>query len=145
MHVFTPSIGALAVPKAPFVLLVDDEEDSVLPLVKLVQFAGYESVAARSASDALACCDHRRPDLVVTDLVMPGPDGRVLARRLRKRFPEVPIWLVTGQNLEHPDWAIPSDLFEAIFPKPLDFDRFIAEVGKLMPPPKGRGPGRTRP
>jgi CheY-like chemotaxis protein len=145
MHVFTPSIGAISVPNASYILLVDDEEDSFLPLVKLVHFAGYESVAAQSAIDALACCDHRRPGLVVTDLVMPGPDGRVLAKRVRKRFPEVPILLVTGQNLEHPDWAIPIDLFDAIFPKPLDFDSFIALVGKFMPPPKGRGPGQSRP
>jgi CheY-like chemotaxis protein len=145
MHVFTPSIGAISVPMASYVLLVDDEEDSFLPLVKLVQFAGFESVAARSASDALACCDHRRPDLVVTDLVMPGHDGRALAKRVRRRFPEVPILLVTGQNLDHPDWTVPGDLFDAIFLKPLDFDRFISEVGKHMPPPKGRGPGRTRP
>ncbi len=145
MHVFTRSIGMSAVPEAPYVLLVDDEEDSSLPLVKLVQFAGYASVAARSATDALACCDHRRPEVVVTDLVMPGHDGRALGKRLRKRFSDLPIVLVTGQNLEDPDWAIPSDLFDAIFPKPLDFDKFIGTVGRLMPPSRRKGTGRPRP
>ena len=142
MNVFTRSVGAQWLPDAPYVLLVDDEEASVLPLGELVRFAGFASVAARSATDALACCYHRRPDVVVTDLDMPGPDGRALARRLRKRFPEVPIVLVTGQNLDHPDWAVPDDLFEAVLPKPLDLDRFIGLLGKLMPPSRRKGCGR---
>jgi two-component system, NtrC family, nitrogen regulation response regulator GlnG len=145
MHVFSRTIGSPSVPESPYLLLVDDEEASFLPLAKLVQIAGYPCVAARSAIDAIACCDHRRPDVVVTDLVMPGPDGRDLARRVHKRFPEVPILLLTGQNLEHPDWTIPSGLFEAILPKPLDFDRFLALLGRLMPPPKGRGVELARP
>jgi CheY-like chemotaxis protein len=145
MHVFTRSIGVLSVPEAPYVLLVDDEEASFLPLAKLVQIAGYTCIAARSAIDALSCCHHRRPEVVVTDLVMPGPDGRALGKRLRKRFSDLPIVLVTGQNIEDPDWAVPCGLFEAIFPKPLDFDCFITLIGKLMPPHKGRGAGRGRP
>ncbi len=145
MNVFTRSIGAKWLPESPYVLLVDDEEASFLPLVELVRFAGFASVAARSATDALACCYHRRPDVVVTDLDMPGPDGRALARRLRKRFPDVPIVLVTGQNLEDPAWAVPEGLFEAVFSKPLDFDRFIRLVGRLMPPSRRVGPGRGRP
>jgi CheY-like chemotaxis protein len=142
---FTRSIASSSLPEAPYVLLVDDEEASSRPLVELVRYAGFASVAARSATEALAFCYRRRPDVVVTDLEMPGPDGRALARRLRKRFPCVPIVLVTGQNLEHPDWAIPADLFEAVFSKPLDFDRFIGLVGQLMAAPRRRATGRGRP
>jgi len=139
MNVFTRSLGAISLPESPYVLLVDDEEASVRPLAELIRLAGFTSVATRSATDALACCYHRRPEIVVTDLVMPGPDGRALARRLHKRFPLVPILLVSGQNLEDPEWAVPGDLFEAIFPKPLDFDRFILQIGRLMPPTRRQG------
>jgi CheY-like chemotaxis protein len=144
MNVFTRSIGAKVLPDSAYVLLVDDEEASFLPLVELVRYAGFASVAAQSATDALACCYQKRPDVVVTDLDMPGPDGRALARRIRKRFPGVPILLVTGQNLDNPDWAVPAELFDAIFAKPLDFDRFIRTIGRLMPPPKRRGPASGR-
>jgi CheY-like chemotaxis protein len=144
MNVFTRSIGAKWLPEVPYVLLVDDQEASFLPLAELVRYAGFASVATRSATDALACCYHRRPEVVVTDLDMPGPDGRALARRLRRRFPDVPIVLVTGQNLDHPDWAVPDGLFEAVFTKPLDFDRFIALLGKLMPAPRRKGGGKGR-
>ena len=145
MNVFTGSIGTTTLPETPYVLLVDDEEASCLPLVELVRYAGFASVAAKSATEALACCYRSRPTVVVTDLVMPGPDGRALARRLRKRFPEVPLVLVTGQNLDHPDWFVPDDLFEAILPKPLDFDRFIALIGRLINSPKRKGMSHGRP
>ena len=144
MTVFTRSIGAKWLPDAPYVLLVDDEESSFLPLGELVRYAGFPSIATQSATDALACCYQRRPGLVVTDLDMPGPDGRALARRLRLRFSGVPIVLVTGQNLDQPDWAIPAGLFEAVFSKPLDFERFIGLVGRLMPPPRRSGTTRGR-
>jgi len=134
MNVFTRSIGTSTLPDSPYVLLVDDEESSFRPLSELVRQAGFTSVAARSATDALACCHRQRPDVVVTDLDMPGPDGRALARRLRKRFPDVPIVLVTGQNLDDPEWVVPTELFEAIFAKPLDFDRFIVMLERLMSP-----------
>ena len=54
MNVFTRSIGAKWLPDAPYVLLVDDEEASFLPLVELVRIEGFASVATRSATDALA-------------------------------------------------------------------------------------------
>ena len=145
MNVFTRSIGNHLLPDSPYILLVDDEEASSLPLVELVRLAGFSTVAARSATDALACCYHRQPEIVVTDLVMPGPDGRALARRIRRRFPAVPILLVTGQSLDNPHWAIPTGLFEAVLTKPLDFEQFIDLVGRLMLAPRPKSPRRRRP
>jgi CheY-like chemotaxis protein len=145
MNVFTRSIGAKWLPDTPYVLVVDDEEASFLPLVELVRIEGFASVATRSATDALACCYHRKPAVVVTDLDMPGPDGRALARRLRTRFPGVPIVLVTGQNLDNPEWIVPDGLFEAVFTKPLALDRFLELLGRLIPPSRRKGPGRARP
>ena len=133
MDVFTRAIGPRSIPEGPYVLLVDDEVRSVEPLGELVRYSGFASVVTNSATDALACCFHKRPSVVVTDLVMPGTDGRALARRVRRRHPLVPIVLVTGQNLENPDWAIPAGLFAAIYPKPLDLDRFLATLNRLMP------------
>jgi CheY-like chemotaxis protein len=132
MDVFTRSIGSTRIPEGPYVLLVDDEIRSVEPLGELVRFSGFASVATRSATDALACCLHRRPSVVVTDLVMPGPDGRALARWVRRRHPTIPIVLVTGQDLEDPRWAIPGELFAEVFSKPLDLDRFLKTLAWLM-------------
>src|SRR5436305_7347023 len=109
MQVFTRAIGPTLIPQGPYVLLVDDELQSVQPLGELVRYSGFPAVVTKSATDALACCFHRRPSVLVTDLVMPGPDGRALAQRVRRRHPKTPIILVTGQNLEDPEWTIPDD------------------------------------
>ncbi len=147
MTVYTRSIGAPLLPAGPYVLLVDDEAETIGPLGELVRHAGFTSVAARCVADAVACCFHRKPALLVTDLVMPGHDGRALARRVRRRHPAVPILLVTGQDLDLPDWRIPPDLFHGVFSKPLDFERFLKTVERLMPPsaPKGAPTPRARP
>jgi CheY-like chemotaxis protein len=139
MELFTRSVGQTLIPDGPYVLLVDDEIRSVEPLGELVRFSGFASVATSSATDALACCFHRRPSVLVTDLVMPGTDGRALARRVRKRHSTVPIVLVTGQNLEDPEWSIPDDLFAAVFTKPLDVERFLETLDRLMTRRAGQG------
>ena len=145
MTIYTRSLGAPSLPTVPYVLLVDDEEDSIVPLSQLVRHAGFASVATKCVTDALACCFHRRPSLVVTDLVMPGHDGRALASRVKRRHPSVPILLVTGQDLDQSDWAVPPGLFQGIFPKPLDFDRFITTVEQAMGPTQPGGARRGRP
>lgn len=144
MDLSTRSIGIPSIPEAPFVLLVDDEEQTVRPLGALIHFAGFPTVATSSATEAIACCYHRRPAVVVTDLVMPGIDGRALAQRVRRRHPGTPIVLVTGQNLNNPDWAVPSGLFVEVFAKPLDLDRFLVKLDGLMNREDGAGRGGVR-
>ena len=143
MHVFARTI-LTSIPAGPYVLLVDDEAESVRPLCELIRHSGFATVAASSAYDALACSVRKRPIVVVTDLVMPGKDGRDLARRVRRRYPTVPILLVTGQDLDQPAWSVPEGLFHSIFPKPLDFDRFVGTLSDLMGGPRRRGGQRGR-
>ncbi len=145
LTIYTRSLGSPPLPTVPYVLLVDDEDDSIGPLSELVRYAGFQSVAAKCVADAVACCFHRRPSLLVTDLVMPGHDGRTLARRVKRRYPTVPILLVSGQDLDQPDWMVPPGLFTAIFSKPLDFERFIKAVERHMLKPFVRGPQPGRP
>src|SRR5437762_14327738 len=84
----------------PYVLLVDDHEPSLSRLYELVRLSGHRCLAARSGTEALLCCDNRRPWVVVTDLAMPNLDGRGLARWLQARHPSVPIILMTGEDFE---------------------------------------------
>jgi DNA-binding NtrC family response regulator len=92
------------------ILLVDDEE---LPLTlrKLVlELQGYQVVTARSAADAMQALGDHRVDLVLTDQVMPGGTGTELAQSVKKRWPNLPVILISGINEIPPD-AIYADLF----------------------------------
>lgn len=80
------------------ILLVEDE-DGVRGLALLVlQSRGYTVLAASDGKDAMRVIDkHRVPiDLLVTDVVMPGMDGRDLAEVLRPRFPQMKVLFSSG-------------------------------------------------
>jgi DNA-binding NtrC family response regulator len=93
-----------------FILCVDDEE---LPLTlrKLVlELQGYQVLSARSAQDAMRALSEHPVDLVLTDQVMPGGTGTELAQSIKKRWPDLPIILISGINEVPPD-VMYADLF----------------------------------
>jgi CheY-like chemotaxis protein len=80
------------------ILLVEDAD----PLRKLIktflEAAGFEVVAAQSGAQALAlaAAHPKNFDLLITDVVMPGMNGRVLAEQLMNRYPGLPVLYISG-------------------------------------------------
>ena len=79
------------------VLVVDDEACIADTLTAIFRNAGYEAVAAYEGPSALAQCESFRPDMVVTDVVMPGMSGVEMAIRVKQRYPACKILLFSGQ------------------------------------------------
>lgn len=65
------------------VLIVDDRPDDRELMRTLLTYGGHRVIPAARAEEALALALHERPDLVITDIVMPHTNGYELARRLR--------------------------------------------------------------
>ncbi|MFN7723583.1 MAG: response regulator [Rubrivivax sp.] len=88
-----------AAPVAPHVLVVDDSRTMRGSVVMTLELAGYR---VTSASDGREALDHLqrglRPDLLLTDIVMPGMGGIELIREARKRLPSTPIVTLTTQG-----------------------------------------------
>ncbi|MCW3797361.1 ATP-binding protein [Sphingomonas sp. BN140010] len=79
------------------VLLVDDEDLVRESTASMLADLGYEVVEAGSAEQALRMVkDGLRPDLLVSDHLMPGLSGTDLAVRLRGRMPGLPVLIVSG-------------------------------------------------
>jgi CheY-like chemotaxis protein len=79
------------------VLLVDDEDLVRMSTADMLLDLGYTVVEAGSAAEALRLTrSGLRPDLLVTDHLMPGVSGTDLARRLRAERPDLPVLVVTG-------------------------------------------------
>jgi DNA-binding response OmpR family regulator len=66
------------------ILLVDDEYALLEGLAVLLEHEGYRVVTAANGKDALDRAIEVKPDLVLTDLMMPIADGRELVREMRK-------------------------------------------------------------
>jgi CheY-like chemotaxis protein len=66
------------------ILIVDDEPANRLLLRRIFERAGHEVADAGNGADALQAVGESRPDLVVTDMMMPVMDGAELIRRLRR-------------------------------------------------------------
>ncbi|MEK7714777.1 MAG: sigma-54 dependent transcriptional regulator [candidate division NC10 bacterium] len=78
------------------VLVVDDEPDMVENCARILKKAGYQCLTATDPRQALAQLDAERPDLLLTDLKMPGMDGMELLRRARELDPALPVILITA-------------------------------------------------
>jgi CheY-like chemotaxis protein len=81
------------------VLVVEDNPDVAEVTSSMLSQLGYDVHTAADTAAALAILERHNFDLVVSDIVMPGPlDGLGLARALRDREPNLPVLLVTGYS-----------------------------------------------
>lgn len=75
------------------VLLVEDDADTRELLTTLLQRCGARVTAVGSASEALMTIDLTQPDVLVSDIAMPGEDGYALIRKIRLRDADQGRWL----------------------------------------------------
>jgi CheY-like chemotaxis protein len=83
------------------VLVVDDSAvDRILAGEIVKRDTGFDVQYARDGEEALKLIDQSPPELVLTDLQMPGVDGLQLVSAVRQRHPHVPVILMTSQGSE---------------------------------------------
>jgi len=113
------------------ILIVDDEEMERVLLSALLEGEGHQLSFARDVEGGLGLCRSMDPDLVITDLAMPGASGLRLIKELREEQSDVPIiamskWAADQLDLAH---AYGADF---IVYKPLDRDGFRAKVQEAL-------------
>ncbi|RTL52250.1 MAG: response regulator [Rhodocyclaceae bacterium] len=79
-------------------LLVDDDPDLLRLLAIRLESAGYGVTTARSGESALAHLAAERPQLVITDMRMPGMDGSALFDAIRAAHPMLPVIILTAHG-----------------------------------------------
>ena len=121
----------------PLVLLVDDDVNTRRGYVELLESSGFRVMSAHTANEAVACCGERMPDVVVTDISLPGRDGFELASDLRV-LPDGDSMRILAMTAY---WA--TDVHErasragisAILAKPCQPDHLIAELRRVLRKP----------
>jgi PAS domain S-box-containing protein len=111
------------------VLIVEDDMIVAELAAGMLGELGFESTITHSAKEALErLAVGERPRLVFTDIIMPGGiSGIELARKVRDRFPELPILLTTGYSEE-----VGGSHGFPVLQKPYQMDSLAAAVGKLL-------------
>jgi CheY-like chemotaxis protein len=92
------------------ILLVEDEASVAEVTAQMLASLGHEVTTADRPSRALQLTAHQAVpfDLLITDLTMPEMSGKDLAERLRARWPQLPVLLISGYDFQHDaaTWAI---------------------------------------
>ena len=111
------------------VLVVDDEAAVCAIAARSLEKAGFLVLQAHDGSTALELVDrHGPPQLVVTDLTMAGIGGAELARRLKERWPALPIIFMSGYSSEQLIREGALGLEEQLIQKPFAPGNLVASV-----------------
>ena len=97
------------------VFVVDDEPVIAGTLVEILRRNGYDAIPFISADDAITSAKNLPPDLLLSDVVMPGMSGLKLALHFKQTYPDCRILLLSGQ-------AATLDLLQAARMRGYDFE-----------------------
>ncbi|MBU5614097.1 hybrid sensor histidine kinase/response regulator [Geomonas azotofigens] len=115
------------------VLLVEDEEMLLWTTTRMLEEMGYTVIQAQSPAQAIEICGKgERIDLVLTDVVMPGMNGREMAERIRAIRPEVKVLFMSGYTA---DIVAQRGIVEEgmhYIPKPLDARKLNEKIAQMM-------------
>ena len=118
--------------RAENVWIVDDDRSIRWVLEKALQQEGMEPVAFDSADAALARLQRQHPDVLISDIRMPGTSGLDLLATVRERYPQLPVIIMTAHSdLDSAVASYQGGAFEYL-PKPFDVDEAVALVRRAL-------------
>ncbi|MFC1713940.1 PP2C family protein-serine/threonine phosphatase [Candidatus Poribacteria bacterium] len=117
------------------ILVVDDEEGIRQTLSFVLEDEGYEAVTASSGSEALTNLAEDSFDVVITDLMMPAPDGMEILRKVKADYPGTVVVMITGQGSEEKAVEAMRLGADDYFPKPFNpekIDEMLVRLEKAI-------------
>jgi DNA-binding NtrC family response regulator len=113
-------------------LIVDDEPDMLETCERLLERAGYDCLTTSDPRQGLALLESERPDLLLTDLKMPGVDGMALLRQAREVDPQMPVIIFTAfATIESAVAAVKDGAFDYLA-KPFSVDQLRLAVDRAL-------------
>jgi signal transduction histidine kinase len=130
----------MELPDSSSILILDDRAADREFLAALLVRAGYSVRAATTGHDALELARAEQPDLVITDILMPGMNGYEFARRLRTDpdTDAIPVIFCTANYVEREVKKLAAACGVSKFiAKPSDLETILATVGEVLGAPRG--------
>jgi DNA-binding response OmpR family regulator len=112
------------------ILLVDDDPKTLRPLRILLETEGYRVLTALDGKAAESVTEVDRPDLIVTDWMMPGVDGVALCRWLKadSATAAIPVVMLSAAEPPRPD----EPLWDVLLRKPTPIARLVEGISDLL-------------
>ncbi|MBW4563682.1 MAG: AAA family ATPase [Mojavia pulchra JT2-VF2] len=118
------------------VLVVEDEADMRHLVALMLEQSGAQVILAASAAEALATITEAKPDLLLSDIGMPGMNGYTLMHQIRTWTPEqggqIPAIALTAYATDADQQQVLTAGFDRYITKPVAPDKLIAEVADLL-------------
>lgn len=116
------------------ILVIDDEQISREGVAEVLADEGYEVAVAADGHEAVTLLASFQPDLVLTDLQMPGLDGVGVLRHVKQVSPTTPVIIFTAHVLIDAQREAQRLGVQDYLNKPLDFDEMLRRVAKALTP-----------
>jgi two-component system sensor histidine kinase/response regulator len=114
------------------VLIVDDEEYIRLSLSELLLYIGFEVATAANGEDALRKLAENRFDIAFMDIKIPGMNGVELLGRVRDKYPDVSVIMMTGYaTVENAVEAVKLGAYDFL-KKPYDIEEIKVSINRLL-------------
>ena len=116
------------------VLVIDDDHLVRYTLSKILQRNGYDVVTASDGKRAMAVFRDERPDVVITDIIMPEQEGIETILKIRSERPEVKIIAISGgARTRNVDYLEMAEGFGAddVIPKPFEAEELLSRLARL--------------
>ena len=114
------------------VLVVENDETLREVLTTLISRRGYQCESAENGVEAMHKATQSSFDAVVTDIDMPQMDGIALTRSLTRRFPDLPVMIVTGRlDDSYMESAITAGAREFL-QKPFEISEFMMRLRRML-------------
>src|ERR1700680_4848132 len=120
--------GEEALPPKAYLLIVDDEANTLASLSRAFRLAGHEATVGDNAAKALELAKAQNFDLILSDVVMPGKDGLALLEELKRQGVSAPVVMMSGQA--HIEMAVRATRLGALdfLEKPISSDKLMLTV-----------------
>ena len=116
----------------PMILVVEDDIDLRDALSDTLQMAGYAVCVAQDGRMALDMIESKEPVLVVTDIQMPRMDGHALLKHIRKRWPDLPVMIMTAYGSIEKAVQAMRDGAVDYMTKPFEAEVLVNMVGQYI-------------
>lgn len=116
----------------PMILVVEDDIDLRDALSDTLQMAGYSVCVAQDGRMALDMIESKEPVLVVTDIQMPRMDGHALLKHIKKRWPDLPVMIMTAYGSIEKAVQAMRDGAVDYMTKPFEAEVLVNMVGQYI-------------